>query len=129
MLRELNDGKFRKVVIIDCVALKFARADAGRRCNLEEARVWRTAKVNNKRVLCPVLYCAPDGSYLLMPAARHLTPKEREELPLSAYPPWEYEPGDDPHESNLRSCPYEQKAADFGYLSEDRLVALDYAVH
>lgn len=116
------EGTTRVVAIAGGYAAKFARGDEGRRCNLEEARLWRlySATPGRGESLCPVVWCSSDGAILLMEAA--------EPLPEGAEPwhqadeAWDYRAGGDD------GSPWEGKIADWGLL-RGRPVAVDYALH
>lgn len=115
-----TDGTTRFVAVIHGYAFKFARGRKGCLCNLFEARTWAEATPTRRRMLCPVLACAPSGVLLVMPAARPLTEEEAQfHQDADSFPDWDYWPGD-PTE------PFEYKASDWGLL-DGHLVALDYS--
>lgn len=113
-------GTTRLVVVRGGVAVKFARHAEGRRCNLEEARLWRRYKDHERRGkwLCPVLWCSGDGAVSVMAAAEPLP--DGQEPWREADAEWDYMPGGDD------GSPWEGKRADWGTL-DGRAVAVDYA--
>lgn len=116
---EERNGTTRTVIIHGSVAVKFAKDGRGRQANLREAELWaRYAKHPDRgRLLCPVLWCDPDGAVLIMPRVEPVGP----DFGLHSLPKWDYGgPSDD-------GWPFEPKALDWGIL-DGRLVAVDYAV-
>jgi hypothetical protein len=96
MPQVLRNGTTRLVVIMGPIALKLGRGAPGRRCNLFEARLYKSVNDQRRAMLCPVLWCSPHGRLLLMRAARPLT--EAEAVTLRAergFPDWDYVPPKD----------------------------------
>jgi hypothetical protein len=118
MSMDQRNGTTRTVVLHDSVAVKFATGDRGRRGNLREAELWDRYSDHPTRsqILCPVLWCAADGSVLIMPKTLPLSL----DFDLSTLPDWDYQAGADDSE------PFESKAPDWGIL-DGRVVAVDYA--
>jgi hypothetical protein len=111
----------RPVVIIGPWAFKFARGERGRRCNLHEAKLFRTSSEGRREMLCPVRWCSRKGFLLVMQSAIPLDPADHLDLhERDAFPDWDYMPGED-------GDPFEPKASDWGRIN-GRLVALDYSV-
>jgi hypothetical protein len=116
-------GTTRVVAMAGPVAVKFARGEADRRCNLYEAKVWELNKHDpvSSPHLCPVLWCSADAWVLAMQAAELLPPDA-----LHPYDTldewWSYDPAKGPHDV----FPGEPKASDWGVL-DGRVVLLDYS--
>ena len=74
-------GSFRRVVLCGSVALKFARLDcslgplAGLEANRLEAEQWQSVGDDLRLVVCPVLYCSPDYTLLVMQRAEAMPPE------------------------------------------------------
>lgn len=107
------------VIVFGGFAVKIARNDRGRTCNLYEARLFRTVNAARRALLCPVLWVSPKGAVQIMQAAEPLTEMMSYEEYEEAFEAWDYMPGED-------SCPFEPKACDWGWLN-GRKVALDYS--
>jgi hypothetical protein len=116
----VRKGSTRAVLVIGPLALKFGLGERGCRCNRFEARLYRRVNARRRAMLCPVLWCNPSGSVLVMRAARPLTePEKIMLLARDGFPDWDYAPPDE-------TAPFEYKASDWGWV-DDRLVALDYS--
>jgi hypothetical protein len=116
----LRKGSTRAVLVIGPLALKLGLGERGRRCNHFEARLYRRVNAHRRAMLCPVLWCNPNGTVLVMRAARPLTEAEKVRLMATrGFPDWDYVPPDE-------SEPFEYKASDWGWL-DGCLVALDYS--
>lgn len=111
-------GSTRWVVLTRWLAFKLPRLGSrGRACNLWELNTWRVDAVRFagwREVLCPVLWGDPWGWLLVMPRTAPVT---EEALQQGV---WERD--FDP------SLPTEHKVADWGVLSDGRVVAHDYAM-
>lgn len=119
----VRSGTTRTVLVIGRTAFKFAKSATGARCSLFEATLYRRVYARRRAMLCPVLACSPTGSALIMQAARPLTMEERDELwRNNQFPDWDYRPFD-----GCGDQPFEWKPADWGWLDDGRLVALDYS--
>jgi hypothetical protein len=108
VIRISRSGTTRSpVIVIGGFAIKFARNDRGRACNLYEAELFRTVNATRHALLWPVLWVSSKGAVQVMRAAEPLTEmigyKEYEE----AFEAWDYRPGED-------GCPFEPKACDWG---------------
>ena len=113
-------GAFRSpVVVIGPWALKFARNNVGRRCNLYEANLYRSVSEWRRRMLCPVIWASRGGGLLIMVAAKPLTTHLTEDEYMELVEEWDYMPGED-------SCPFEPKESDWAWY-RGRRVALDYS--
>ena len=116
----IRKGTTRTVIVVGGFAVKLATDERGRRCNRFEADLYKRVNARRRAMLCPVLVCTPAGTALLMPAARPLTEKERDNLwETDGFPDWDYMPPDETE-------PFEYKPSDWGWLN-GRLVALDYS--
>ena len=92
----IRKGSTRTVIVVGSFAVKLATDQRGRRCNCFEADRYERADTRRRTMLCPVLFCAPAGTALLMPAARPLTEKERDHLwETDGFPDWDYMPPND----------------------------------
>jgi hypothetical protein len=121
-IRYSSLGTTRAVLVIGDLALKFARHELGARCNLSEANVFATATEGRRAMLCPVVWCSPNGAVLAMRAARPCTQGEIQQLiDTDGFPNWDHVGLDD------YDCPFERKPSDWGY-RDGRLVALDYSM-
>ena len=123
VITRIERGTTRFVAIAGPVAVKFARGEAGRRCNLHEAKLWALNQhhPSRSRHLCPVLWCSADGDVLIMAAADPLPPDAPH--PYDTVDEWwSY----DPSKGDIDTFPGEPKAADWGML-DGRLVLVDYA--
>jgi hypothetical protein len=118
-------GQSRRVLILHRIALKFPRSKWGARCNVYEAKLYKSTTAWRRKLLCPVIWCAPWGILLVMRTATSLTEEEfvraneRNELP-----DWKRVPG------SAEVTPFEEdesKFADFGWL-DGRIVVVDYSV-
>jgi hypothetical protein len=118
----IERGTTRFVVVVGKAAVKFARDERGRRCNLYEAKVWEENREDPNRGphLCPVLWCSSDGEVLVMVAA--------DPLPSDITIPydWADEWWSASHKGSGDDFPGEPKAADWGLL-DGRVVLLDYS--
>jgi hypothetical protein len=116
----IRRGTTRLVIVCGVVAVKVARGEVGRRCNLFEAGIWERNRDHPSRGprLCPVLWCDPEGHALVMPAVEPLPPGT-DMAPVLDVDWWDYRPGGD-------GWPCEPKPADWGIL-DGRIVAVDYA--
>ena len=112
-------GGSRVVIVCGPVAVKFPRGDLGIKCNLAEAGIWDRNRNHptRSRGLCPVLWCDPEGSVLVMRAAAPL-PSGANMKDVLDDDWWDYVPGGD-------GWPCEPKPADWGVL-DGRIVAVDY---
>jgi hypothetical protein len=121
MIKISTEGTTRRpVVIVGPWALKFARGDRGRRCNLYEANLYRTTTPERRAMLCPVRWCSRKGFLLIAQTAAPLDPLDHADLlARDAFPDWDYMPGED-------GDPTESKQSDWGRI-DGRLVALDYS--
>ena len=115
-------GSTRRVVVLGPVAFKFSRGKTGRKCNREEARLWKENRTHPSRGshLCPVLWSSRRGWLLVMSAAGPL-PTAVTTAELYADDWWDYMPGGD-------DWPCEPKLADWG-MFKGRIVAVDYAAN
>ena len=114
-------GSVRLTICIGPWALKIARNATGRRCNRFEADLWGRTTDARRNMLCPVLACFPLSIAVCMPRATPLSEDEAHHLrETDGFPDWDYVP---PDEGEL----FEYKASDWGWLSDGRLVALDYS--
>src|SRR5262249_28760720 len=115
-------GKSRRVLILHWVVLKFPRSKWGARCNLEEAKIYKTETAYRRSLLAPVIWCSAKGGLQVMRAVTPMTEEEFDRLYESnGLPDWQRVPYSD------EVVPFEQnKAADWGWL-DGRPVALDYA--
>ena len=97
----------------------------GANCNNHEAKLYKNTTQRRRNLLCPVIWCAPNGAVLIMRAAVPLTEEEFDRLcETDQLPDWGRKPG------SKEITPFElNKAADFGRLPDGRLVALDYAAN
>src|SRR5262249_2798600 len=117
----IRKGCTRTVIVVRRFALKLAFDKRGRRCNRFEANLFRCVDALRRAMLCPVLWCDPTGTALLMPTARPLTEPERDQLwKTDGFPDWDYMSGGDQGE------PFKWKPSDWGWLN-GQLVALDYS--
>lgn len=108
----------RPVIVVGSWALKFARGERGRRCNLQ---LFRNSSECRRVMLCPVRWCSRKGFLLVMQSAIPLDPADHLDLlEHDAFPDWDAMPGED-------GSPFEPKASDWGRIN-GRLVALDYSV-
>lgn len=116
-------GTTRVVILCNGLAVKIARGDVGRACNLEEAKVWSLFGSHARRGphLCPVLWCHEQGLLLVMEEAGPATEEQVAQVRVRW---WDYDPSDPADKGD----PAEPKVADWGLL-EGRVVAVDYAVH
>jgi hypothetical protein len=112
--------------VLPWIAVKFPRNKWGARCNVFEAKLYESTTPWRRKLLCPVIWCAPKGILLVMRAATPVTEEEfdcaddRKELP-----DWK------PVPASKEVTPFEEgedKFADFGWL-DGRIVAMDYAAH
>jgi hypothetical protein len=116
----IRHGTTRAVICLPFMALKLAKGERGRRCNLFERDTFRRVDERRRAMLCPVLCCDPFGFVLIARAAKPLTERERDELWASdGFPDWDYVPPDEGE-------PFEYKPSDWGWL-DGKLVALDYS--
>jgi len=116
-------GTCRLTICIGPWAFKLARGTKGRSCNGYEATVWKTAKPDRRKILCPVLVRFPFNLFLVMQSAQPISEQQCKELKdTGGFPDWDYMPPDD------IESPLEHKASDWGRLPDGRLVALDYSV-
>lgn len=116
----IRRGTTRRVVVCGIVAFKFGIGERGRRCNRFEADMYRRVNEHRRAMLCPVLWCARNGSVLLARAATPINESEKDRLmDTDGFPDWDYVPPDE-------TQPFEYKASDWGWL-DGRLVALDYS--
>lgn len=122
MFKISKDGTTRSpVVIIGALALKFAKNEQGRACNLYEANLYRTSNEERRAMLCPVLWVASHGAILAMQAAVPLQEMMSEEQYLEMASRWWDAALDN------EPCPFEPGARNWGQL-DGRLVAIDYAI-
>jgi hypothetical protein len=110
----------RPVIVLGPWALKFARDERGRRCNLYEAKLFRNSSEWHREMLCPVRWISPTGWLLIMAAAKPLAEMMPVEDYLEMSEIWDARPSED-------RCPFEPKASDWGRIN-GRLVALDYSI-
>jgi hypothetical protein len=115
---EERQGSSRHVILHGQFAVKFARNPEGKRANLHELRVWKRYREDPEKgpLLCPVLWCASDGSVLIMPRAE---PVDASTWSMKKIPKWDYDP------NGGIGWPFEPKAADWGIL-DGHIVAVDY---
>jgi hypothetical protein len=84
-------GTTRQVLIVGPWAIKLARGDRGRRCNLYEANLFRTVDDRRRPMLCPVHWCSGDGQVFVMASARPLSAADHEDLlDTDGFPDWDY---------------------------------------
>jgi hypothetical protein len=118
-------GASRCVLILHWIALKFPRSKRGNRCNVYEAKLYKSTTAWRRKLLCPVIWCAPWGVVLVMRAATPLTEEEFVRLDESdGLPDWKCVP------NSAEVTPFEEgenKFADFGWL-DGRIVVMDYSV-
>jgi hypothetical protein len=116
-----RQGTTRSVVIHRDVAIKLARNDLGMRSNLFEASLYGSADPRRREMLCPVLWCSPDGVVLAMLAARPCSEADIADI-RSRMESWGYAgPGD-------IEQPFEPNPRNWGMI-DGRLVALDYSAN
>jgi len=116
-----SQGSVRLTICIGPWILKVARNATGRRCNRFEADLWSRTTNARRNMLCPVLACLPLGIAVCMLRAKPLSEDEAHHLrKTDGFPDWDYVPPDE-------GAPFEYKASDWGWLSDGRLVALDYS--
>ena len=118
---EVAFGVTRMVAIQGSLAVKFARDERGRRCNLFEVTTWSECKGKKRgRHLCPVEWCDPTGAVLIMPKARPLTPPEVVTMRRHNFSWWDYTPLGP-------GTPWESKPEDWGVV-DGCIVAVDYSM-
>jgi hypothetical protein len=119
-------GRSRCVLVLHWIALKFPRSKWGVRCNLYEAKLYKGTTAWRRELLCPVIWCAPKGIFVVMRAATPLTEEEFNRFDKEGrIPDWKRVPASD------EVTPFEEgedKFADFGWL-DGRIVVMDYAAH
>jgi hypothetical protein len=121
-VRISTEGTTRSpVVIISAIALKFAKNEQGRVCNLYEANLYRTSNEERRALLCPVLWVASHGAILAMRAVVPLKEMMSCEEYLEIASRWRDAAPDDVPD------PFEPGARNWGWL-DGRLVALDYSI-
>jgi hypothetical protein len=114
-------GMRRLTICLGPWALKLARNSNGRCCNRFEADLWARTTEVRRNMLCPVLARFPFGLALITQRTKPLSEDEAERLRMEdGFPDWDYVPPDEGE-------PFEYKASDWGWLSDGRLVALDYS--
>lgn len=122
-MRLVTTGASRAVVVTAKYAIKIPyfwrwnRVTLCLRANLSEAHHWANREMNGWTELCPVLYCAPLGLFLVMPAAQMMT--------FEQYEAWDS--FDNPLKPDPYPMPpYESKADDWGYV-DGKPVIVDYS--
>ena len=122
MFRISRDGATRNpVIIIGPIALKWAKNDCGRECNLFERDLYGRSSPKRRLLLCPALWASSHGQLLLMRSAVPDTEMMSMEEYLAMDQEWDCLSGDDDE------CPFEPGATNWGRLN-GRRVALDYSV-
>jgi hypothetical protein len=115
-----KQGQSRRVVVLPWIAVKFPRNKWGARCNAYEAKLYQSTTPWRRKLLCPVIWCAPKGILLVMRAATPLTEEELDRADGSKE--WKRVT------NSNEVLPFEDKATDFGWL-DGRIVVMDYAAH
>jgi hypothetical protein len=72
----IRKGSTRTVLVHGGYAIKLGFDARGRHCNRYEADLYRRENDRRRAMLCPVLFCDPTGTVLVMPEARPLTEQE-----------------------------------------------------
>jgi hypothetical protein len=113
----------RAAFLTSTIAFKFALHQHGAKCNLFEAKLYRDADARRKAMLCPVLWCSPNGAVLIARRAAPLIKAQWQKLlSTDGFPDWDYDPAD-----GMGGNPFEHhKACDWG-LVDGRLVAVDFS--
>jgi hypothetical protein len=118
-----KQGQSRLVVVLPWIAVKLPRSRWGARCNLYEAKLYKSTTPWRRKLLCQVIWCGPRGIVLVMRAASPLTDEEFCRADGSkTLPNWKRVTNSDEVE------PFEDKPTDFGKL-DGGIVVTDYAAH
>lgn len=95
MIRISREGTTRNpVIIVGPLAFKWAKNELGRKCNLRELEIYRSANAIRREMLCPAIWASARGQILVMRSAKPTSEMTSQEEYLEMDDRWDRQYGE-----------------------------------